>query len=474
MAGAFAPDAGLLATLSGTPSGGGGHYEVLAPDTVVRLWNVDIDGGRSVRKLPGIEPVLSPDGALVLTSDGDVANLRRTADGSPHPLDPLRYDSRVISAAFSPDGAILAVRTDEGIFLHALSSGANLPVKEIKAPSSGSIAFTSDSHLIWANGGYGVADVWDVDTGASILPTAPGCSDTSEGLIDPAGRVLLRICGEQTNAWTRRDDRFEGPKPLPYSISWKTAISPTAPVVAIPVDQSIELWDAATGGRRQPIEIGGEAYRVAFAPNGAVVAAASNAADGGYALTIIDVDKNVVRKSWSVPSVERLEFDATSQLLVVDHDQAALNVWQVDDGVLRNTASIDVHTEWTLDTTRKTIISWSERSTRLRSVDSGEELFSTSFDHPPRSGSFPGEVQSAAITSDGAYLVTATGHETRLWPLTGKSLLQTLRATVGGCLSPAFRETVLGESAEEAREADKRCSEQFGSAPDAGEPSSSN
>jgi WD40 repeat protein len=458
IAAAFAQEAGLLATLSGKARGGGRAQELMA-DTTVRLWNVTIGITRPSRSLPGSNPVLSPDGTLVATIDDAAVSLQRIADGSSHPLGPLRHESRVISAAFRPDGAMLAVQTDVGISVHSLADGS---VKVIKGAPSGSIAFTTDGHLIWARGGYGVADVWGAATGASVLPTAPGCSDTSESMIDPAGRVLLRVCGDQINAWTRRNDRFEGPKPLPYAMSWKVAISPTSPVVAVAVDQTIELWDTATGSRRQRVELDGGAYRVAFAPDGTVIAAAIDGGDNGATVAIVDVGKGVVLRSWPVERLDRLEFTAGGGLVVADQVDN-LTIWQVDDGAERGTVAVTNDADWALDASGHVLMTSSGRTTQMWSADTGEALFRMLlFNHKP---GLSAEVQSAAITSDGAYLVTATNQETRVWPIAGRLLQQTLRAAVHGCLPPSFRER-LGEPADEARNTYKRCFEQLRPAPD--------
>jgi WD40 repeat protein len=162
---AFASDGRFVATLSGTPLGGG-RGEELKPDTTVRLWNVEIARERFARTLPGSEPALSSDGELVLTVDGTVVNLRRPADGSPHPADPLRHDQLVRSAAFSPDGAALTTLTDRAIYVPSLTTGAGGPVRvKLPARSASSIAFSADGHLVRADGAYGVAGVWEAGTG---------------------------------------------------------------------------------------------------------------------------------------------------------------------------------------------------------------------------------------------------------------------------------------------------------------------
>jgi hypothetical protein len=66
---------------------------------------------------------------------------------------------------------------------------------------------------------------------------------------------------------------------------------------------------------------------------------------------------------------------------------------------------------------------------------------------------------------DRSHLVTATDKETLVWTIGGGLLQKTLRATVGGCLTPAFRETVLGEPADEARSAHEQCLTETGAAP---------
>jgi WD40 repeat protein len=472
-AAAFTPDGKLLATLSGTPSGSG-RGEKLEPDTTVRLWNVEIGGERFARTLPGSKPALSRDGKFVVAIDGSAAYLRRTADDGSNPADPLRYEARIVSAAFSPDGATLALLTDDKtIRLQSLSAGVGGAARVIKAPSAGALGFSIDGHLLWAEGGYGIANVWEAGTGKSVFPTGPAeCRDTSDSQLDPAGRILLRFCGDDhVNVWTRRDDHFEGPVsvPLPHAARWRVAASPTTGVVAVTIDDVVEIWDAGAGGRRHRIELGASAGRVAFAPDGSTIAVADD--DGG--LSIVDAATGKVRSRRPVGNVRELAFAAHGRLVLTAHEvfgqDGILNIWPVDGGDRRSTIPLRRgELKWALDATEQTLITWSDRSTRLWSVDAGEELFTASFDHPPVPGSSPGEVETAAITRDGAYLITATGSETRLWAIAGGSLRQTLRATVGGCLSSAFRETVLGEAADGARSAHEHCLETVAAAPGSG------
>jgi serine/threonine protein kinase/WD40 repeat protein len=155
---------------------------------------------------------------------------------------------------FSPDGRTLAMTTPSGVKLLDVATGTVL--REI-GTGVGDPAFSADGTMIAIARGGGGADVWDVDTGASITPVdglqSPDAFDFTLAF-SPDGRMLavggghhvVRLVDVRTGKLLRELD-------LGGTGAFSLEFSPDGRTLAVSGWESgASLWDVATGSQYGP------------------------------------------------------------------------------------------------------------------------------------------------------------------------------------------------------------------------------
>lgn len=186
-----------------------------------------------------------------------------------------------VSAAFSPNGKLLAVATTAGVRLYevglyaedALAGGDLLDGGGFPAHS---VAFTPDgTQLIASSTGYNVR-VFDVESGALVADEYP------DDLADSLGGV---------------------------------AVDPLGATVAVANGQTINVYERETRQRRfQLLGHSGRVNQVTYSPDGARIASASNdgtvriwdAQDGGFLVALEGHIERVASVSWTADSAEAI------------------------------------------------------------------------------------------------------------------------------------------------------------------------
>jgi WD40 repeat protein len=310
--------AGGVGSVAFSPDGtrllwGGGEFA---------LWDLSDDRLLFREKLHGAwvnEVAFSPDGSLIAVAEGDVVHLRRVAKpaeivqdlvtlpgralGQPDPTNAAAptFDGRqrIGGMAFTPNGARLVAGTsrDATIFVWRIGDGQllrKIPGSHGQSegstnPSLNYVAVKPDGRRIMAigqttkllqdakrqNGAKSVTmseiRFWDIETGERI---ADYCVDEDFGvglgaLSRDGRRVAVSDFGRLRilDAATRPAERaFE----LPVSSGQRPIFSPDGTLVAMPVDNTIALFDVSTGRRLHHDEstpVGG-ADAAAWSPSG--------------------------------------------------------------------------------------------------------------------------------------------------------------------------------------------------------------
>ncbi len=267
---------------------------------------------------------LSPDGGMLASTQNEIVQLLRLADGSPvHTLNkhnatvndivfsadgsllasgssdttvwlwqpasgtPARmlagHTSRVLSVGFSPDGRLLASGTGDGvIWLWQVDNGSLVQTLNGHITRVSSVAFSPDGMLLASGGGDRKVRLWRVADGAMLRGLAGHGSDVASVAFSPDGMLLASGSADHTiRLWHAVEcahipDKCETPVHTlvghTEAIS-SVAFSPDGTMLASSsYDKNIKLWRVSDGlllrtlkGQLSPV------YRVAFTPDGTLV-----------------------------------------------------------------------------------------------------------------------------------------------------------------------------------------------------------
>jgi RNA polymerase sigma factor (sigma-70 family) len=287
---AFAPDGRTLA--AGDMKGTVRHWETRTGREL-----------RSFQALKGyIEAVVfSPDGKTLVAAGGEdvekpgTISLWDVASGHERTrqLDGLGerwvgHRDMVSSAAFSPDGRVLATGSiDHTVILwevatgrmRALLSGHGRPVFAVSfSPDGKTLASAGGEVVVKRNPTAGELMLWDATTGKTLRSIQAPEGTLTSVAYSPDGKRLLTGCYDRSaKLWDVASGRIvrvlHGHEGLVRSV----AFGPDSRTVATgSLDETVKLWDLVTG--RELATLGsnrGTISAVAFSPDGALLAAAN-------------------------------------------------------------------------------------------------------------------------------------------------------------------------------------------------------
>ncbi len=311
---------------------------------------------------------------------------------------------RLDSAAYSPDGRLLAIDTGSGLRLY--DAGTLNPRLFLPAKSLGQVSFSPDGRLLATGWGYGDPDrqvrIWRLDDGAALL-ALEGHSDT-----------ILRI-----------------------------AFSPDGKVLATgSQDGTARLWrveDGALlhtcGGHKKGVDL------LAFSPDGALLATVGwwsdkevrvwRAADGALAYTLpVGKDGTLAVSFLPGPTAEDPALIATREWKTVRlwsaaagaplHSLAATN----EEGIVQDSACSP-------DGSLVSVVRSSEKGLQLWRAADGQLLFTLA--------GHDGEAAKVAFAPGGRVLASAGKDGTaRLWDVTTGRELRTLEGHSGSLRNLTF------------------------------------
>jgi hypothetical protein len=136
------------------------------------LNNLSADPERSILlALQSISTTRSADGTILPES---LEALHRAIVSSPIRMTLTGHGTRVLSAAYSPDGALFATASGDGTaILWDASTGSQLRTLVGHGSGIQSVAFSLDGKMVATGSEDDTAKLWEVETGAEIL-TLPG------------------------------------------------------------------------------------------------------------------------------------------------------------------------------------------------------------------------------------------------------------------------------------------------------------
>jgi RNA polymerase sigma factor (sigma-70 family) len=332
---AFSPDGKLLAS---------GHGSA-----VILLW--DLETGKQFAKLPARHNRVS---FLAFTADGKTLvsgdSLDRTVRVFDVPTRTQRHQitrpKMVRGLALSPDGRLLALGNQEGAAsVWDLSTGRL--VRELRGwPFVSGVAFSPDGKTLATTELDQKADrnaiaLWDVQTGRELHRLAEAVGPVWCVIFVPDGKTVLAASGSTIRRWDPVTGAEQGPAPghpgyvgaiavhgrtLAYladssirlhdlatdqdigrlaGYHWSIAFSPDGRTLAGGTDvNKVNLWDVVGRRRLRQLETDPKKagfdwvayYRVAFSPDGKLLAAA------GRALLPSHTNTDEVVQFWDLPS----------------------------------------------------------------------------------------------------------------------------------------------------------------------------
>jgi WD40 repeat protein len=279
---------------------------------------------------------LAPDGSTFATHQpaGRVVCLKETARGKEF-LRLARYQNRVESVAFSPDGKTLATGGAEWpVCLWDVKTGELLSSIKDPAHPVRVLAFSRDGKRLAGAGGDRAVFVWEVPSGKEIQRIEAPPNSVRALAFAPDGKVLGAICFDQTvRLWDMAADRelhanrrHHGPV-----ISARFSADGTS-VITSASDRTVRFWEAKTGkelGRDNWPSV--QTARLDLSDNGRAAIAV-----GSGESTLLDLKDNQVRERLrikghdAVPICSALSSDGKTAVLI---DRIfVMRVWDATTG----------------------------------------------------------------------------------------------------------------------------------------------
>jgi WD40 repeat protein len=428
---AFSPSNRLIASGSG--------------DRTVKLW--DAATGKELRTLEGHQGrvtgvAFSPDGKRLATSSADrTVRVWDTATGK-ELLSFLGHCGPVTCLAFSPDGRHIASGSEDTIvYIWEADSGRTTQEFTAHHQPIRAVAFSPDSRKVASigEGQRGDLIVWDI-TSKQIIIEEIGGTWTSAAF-DPKGRHLATgeagtvviVANKRTfrkpaiQIWDlgtrRRIQSLEGHESIITQVAFRRD---GKHLVSSGVDQTVRVWEVATGKEVVTLHEEDATLSVAFSPDGLHVVSGSE----DHTVKLWSPWDNPVQTlPTSVKRVNNVEFSPDGR-----HIAGGDTVWDAASGKVVRTLERgqgNDRVSWSPDGKRIAIGSW---VWDLAGGLFARKLCDTSVS---TGGGAPGS--GTAFSRDGKLLAAViNAHEVGIWDLTTGRVIRKLRTAVQWPVCVAF------------------------------------
>lgn len=329
---AFSPSGHLLASTGG--------------DQTVKLW--DITRHQQIRRLNvenarGRRLAVSPDGktfvvaARMPSERMQMGYLRLFFDVS------TKKPSRILeerwegyySAAFHPNGEVLAADESNKIALWNIESGKKTQTLEGHAKDILHLAYSLDGKFLASASEDGTARLWDVATGTTVAVFSGHGAAVTGVAFTPGGDRLATVSRDgAVRVWLVKPSAAdETPEPL---LTLQGHEGPINALVAHPKlnqfatagdDSTVRFWDAETGKELHCMRSHiGKVMSLAYSPEGSRLVSGGD--DGMVVLWDALKGQEALNFRRFMRSATGLAFVAGGQLVGADYDQINLTIWE--------------------------------------------------------------------------------------------------------------------------------------------------
>ncbi len=275
-------------------------------------------------------------GGIMLPDQQNAVLLAPSGEGDEWPEEPAARLGRgnINQIAHSPDGKVLAIAGDLGIWLY-LYNASNLDEIGLLEEYAGDVAFSPDGKLLasarWDNSGVFLWDIQRKKQVGLLKPQQFGASDVMSIAFSPDGKLLASGGWPKTvRLWDV--DREKQLAMLQGHTDWVSSIvfSPDGKLVASgSYDKTVRLWDVQEQEQAGVLKGHTEALlSVAFSPDGKLLASGSRWPDSAIRLWDVQEQKQVGRLEHG-HDVNCVAFSPDGRLLASGGFRGIVRLWDV-------------------------------------------------------------------------------------------------------------------------------------------------
>jgi WD40 repeat protein len=204
-----------------------------------------------------------------------------------------------------------------------------------------SLSLSNDGHLLASGSADGTCKLWDVST----KPPSSVVEGRSIGIVD-GHSVLVTTASDGLKMWNMESGEVDseipliGVEKLESRLNFPAAVHSGGALVAIGLDENVELWNLKTGKRQGLLSsFENELNAVVFSSDGRLVAAGSDA--GMIKVWDVESQVEIAQFGSSKRKCFALAFSPDSKRLASFRKPSLTTVWNLADG----SAEVELHTK---------------------------------------------------------------------------------------------------------------------------------
>ena len=239
----------------------------------------------------------------------------------------------VSDVKFSPDGNLLAVATNIGVWLYDVHTGSEIALLNKKPKDVRTVVFSPDGKTL-ATGGRsrdGAIQLWDIDTATQVSAMGKGIGSVGGLAFSEDGKVLAGMGldqGLQFYTWDvdtgREVSHFKGQQNhFNYGV---VAVSPNHRFAASAGGNKVFLWDTETQTLKHTIEGDNDSvWALAFSPDSETLMVGSTT----IRLWDVETGTQMSRLDGHTRKVNTLTFSPDGKTLAIGDSSREIRLWNI-------------------------------------------------------------------------------------------------------------------------------------------------